>query len=148
VLGVLYGSFTHPLTILSGAAVSWIRRARHAAHLQQHYDGGLRVGAQREQGKSLTEAIHEACLVRFRAIMMTTMAALVDTLPSRSTGAQGLSHAGCSVSRLSADALFSRMAKAHRRLHRRARRRASEPPATVREPDASRQAKARTSIYM
>jgi HAE1 family hydrophobic/amphiphilic exporter-1 len=39
------------------------------------------VAAQREQGKSPAEAIHEACLVRFRPIMMTTMAALVGTLP-------------------------------------------------------------------
>ena len=38
------------------------------------------VDAQR-QGKSPAEAIHEACLVRFRPIMMTTMAALVGTLP-------------------------------------------------------------------
>src|SRR5438309_10923252 len=39
------------------------------------------VAAQREHGKSPREAIHEACLVRFRPIMMTTMAALVGTLP-------------------------------------------------------------------
>ena len=39
------------------------------------------VEAQREHGKSALEAIHEACLVRFRPIMMTTMAALVGTLP-------------------------------------------------------------------
>ena len=39
------------------------------------------VGAQREHGKSALEAIHEACLVRFRPIMMTTMSALVGTLP-------------------------------------------------------------------
>jgi hydrophobic/amphiphilic exporter-1 (mainly G- bacteria), HAE1 family len=39
------------------------------------------VEAQREHGKSPLEAIHEACLVRFRPIMMTTMAALVGTLP-------------------------------------------------------------------
>jgi HAE1 family hydrophobic/amphiphilic exporter-1 len=39
------------------------------------------VAAQRDQGKSALEAIHEACLVRFRPIMMTTMAALVGTLP-------------------------------------------------------------------
>ena len=38
------------------------------------------VEAQR-QGKTPAEAIHEACLVRFRPIMMTTMAALVGTLP-------------------------------------------------------------------
>ena len=39
------------------------------------------VEAQRQHGKSPMEAIHEACLVRFRPIMMTTMAALVGTLP-------------------------------------------------------------------
>ena len=39
------------------------------------------VAAQREHGKEPLEAIHEACLVRFRPIMMTTMAALVGTLP-------------------------------------------------------------------
>ena len=37
--------------------------------------------AQREHGVSPAEAIHEACLVRFRPIMMTTMAALMGTLP-------------------------------------------------------------------
>jgi len=39
------------------------------------------VAAQRERGLSARDAIHEACLVRFRPIMMTTMAALVGTLP-------------------------------------------------------------------
>ena len=39
------------------------------------------VEAQRQHGKTPLEAIHEACLVRFRPIMMTTMAALVGTLP-------------------------------------------------------------------
>src|SRR5258708_29243975 len=39
------------------------------------------VEAQRVHGKSPRDAIHEACLVRFRPIMMTTMAALVGTLP-------------------------------------------------------------------
>src|SRR5438046_7159387 len=39
------------------------------------------VEAQREHGKSPREAIHEACLVRFRPIMMTTMSALVGTVP-------------------------------------------------------------------
>jgi len=37
--------------------------------------------AQRQQGKDPADAIFEACLVRFRPIMMTTMAALVGTLP-------------------------------------------------------------------
>jgi HAE1 family hydrophobic/amphiphilic exporter-1 len=39
------------------------------------------VEAQRTHGRTPREAIHEACLVRFRPIMMTTMAALVGTLP-------------------------------------------------------------------
>ena len=39
------------------------------------------MAAQRERGLSPRQAIHEACLVRFRPIMMTTMAALVGTLP-------------------------------------------------------------------
>ncbi len=39
------------------------------------------VEAQREHGKTPLEAIHEACLVRFRPITMTTFAALVGTLP-------------------------------------------------------------------
>src|SRR5262249_36212295 len=39
------------------------------------------VEAQRQHGKDPVDAIHEACLVRFRPIMMTTMAALVGTLP-------------------------------------------------------------------
>ena len=37
--------------------------------------------AAQEQGETAIETIHEACLVRFRPIMMTTMAALVGTLP-------------------------------------------------------------------
>ena len=37
--------------------------------------------AEREQGKSPREAIHEACLLRFRPILMTTMAALLGALP-------------------------------------------------------------------
>ena len=37
--------------------------------------------AQRERGKSPADAIHEGCLLRFRPIMMTTMSALMATLP-------------------------------------------------------------------
>jgi HAE1 family hydrophobic/amphiphilic exporter-1 len=36
---------------------------------------------QRNEGKTSAEAIHEACMIRFRPIMMTTMAALMGTLP-------------------------------------------------------------------
>ncbi len=39
------------------------------------------IEAQRDRGLSAADAIHEACLVRFRPIMMTTMAALMGTLP-------------------------------------------------------------------
>ena len=39
------------------------------------------LAAQRNEGKAPADAIYEACLVRFRPIMMTTMAALMGTLP-------------------------------------------------------------------
>jgi HAE1 family hydrophobic/amphiphilic exporter-1 len=39
------------------------------------------LAAQREEGKGAEEAIYQACLIRFRPIMMTTMAALMGTLP-------------------------------------------------------------------
>ena len=39
------------------------------------------LDAQRKEGKSPLEAIHQGCMVRFRPIMMTTMAALMGTLP-------------------------------------------------------------------
>jgi hydrophobic/amphiphilic exporter-1 (mainly G- bacteria), HAE1 family len=101
VLGVLYESFTHPLTILSGlpaaglGALLTLTIFRTELNLYAFVGVIMLVGlvkkngimmvdfaveAQR-QGKSPTEAIHEACLVRFRPIMMTTMAALVGTLP-------------------------------------------------------------------
>jgi HAE1 family hydrophobic/amphiphilic exporter-1 len=101
VLGVLYESFTHPLTILSGlpaaglGALLTLTLFRTELNLYAFVGVIMLVGlvkkngimmvdfaveAQR-QGKTPTEAIHEACLVRFRPIMMTTMAALVGTLP-------------------------------------------------------------------
>jgi HAE1 family hydrophobic/amphiphilic exporter-1 len=101
VLGVLYESFTHPLTILSGLPAAGLGALLTLTLFQTELNLYAFVGvimlvglvkkngimmvdfaieAQR-QGKSPTEAIHEACLVRFRPIMMTTMAALVGTLP-------------------------------------------------------------------
>jgi hydrophobic/amphiphilic exporter-1 (mainly G- bacteria), HAE1 family len=101
VLGVLYESFTHPLTILSGlpaaglGALLTLTLFNTELNLYAFVGVIMLVGlvkkngimmvdfaveAQR-QGKSPREAIHEACLVRFRPIMMTTMAALVGTLP-------------------------------------------------------------------
>src|SRR5438876_1947885 len=102
VLGILYESFTHPLTILSGlpsagfGALLTLLIFRTELSLYAFVGVIMLVGlvkkngimmvdfaveAQREHGKGPMEAIHEACLVRFRPIMMTTMAALVGTVP-------------------------------------------------------------------
>jgi HAE1 family hydrophobic/amphiphilic exporter-1 len=102
VLGILYESFTHPLTILSGlpsagfGALLTLLVFKTELSLYAFVGVIMLVGlvkkngimmvdfaveAQRAHGKTPTEAIHEACLVRFRPIMMTTMAALVGTLP-------------------------------------------------------------------
>ncbi|MDQ3743588.1 MAG: efflux RND transporter permease subunit [Acidobacteriota bacterium] len=102
VLGVLYESFIHPLTILSvlpsaglGALLTLLLFGRE---LDVYAFVGLimligivkknaimmidfALAAQREEGKGAGEAIYEACVVRFRPIMMTTMAALMGTLP-------------------------------------------------------------------
>ncbi|MBW8865201.1 MAG: efflux RND transporter permease subunit [Verrucomicrobia bacterium] len=102
ILGILYESFIHPLTILSG-----LPSAGFGALLTLMVFGidlniygfvGLvmlvgivkknaimmidfAIDAQRNHGKSPAEAIHEGCLLRFRPIMMTTMCALMATLP-------------------------------------------------------------------
>jgi len=102
VLGILYESFTHPLTILSGlpaagfGALLTLLIFKTELSLYAFVGVIMLVGlvkkngimmvdfaveAQRSHGKTPREAIHEACLVRFRPIMMTTMAALVGTLP-------------------------------------------------------------------
>jgi hydrophobic/amphiphilic exporter-1 (mainly G- bacteria), HAE1 family len=102
VLGILYESFTHPLTILSGlpsagfGALLTLLIFKMDLSLYAFVGIIMLVGlvkkngimmvdfavaAQREHGKEPLEAIHEACLVRFRPIMMTTMCALVGTMP-------------------------------------------------------------------
>jgi HAE1 family hydrophobic/amphiphilic exporter-1 len=102
VLGILYESFTHPLTILSGlpsagfGALLTLLVFKTELSLYAFVGVIMLVGlvkkngimmvdfaveSQRIHGKTPREAIHEACLVRFRPIMMTTMAALVGTLP-------------------------------------------------------------------
>ena len=102
VLGVLYESFVHPLTILSGLPFAGfgalLTLALFRVELSVYAFVGviLLVGlvkknaimmidfaldAERDHGKPAREAIVEACLVRFRPIMMTTMAALMGTLP-------------------------------------------------------------------
>ncbi|EFL49975.1 acriflavin resistance protein [Solidesulfovibrio fructosivorans JJ]] len=102
VLGVMYESFIHPVTILStlpsaGIGGLW-------ALLLFHEDLGIMavigiilligivkkngimmvdfaLSAEREEGKSPRDAIYDACLLRFRPIMMTTFAALLGALP-------------------------------------------------------------------
>jgi HAE1 family hydrophobic/amphiphilic exporter-1 len=102
VLGILYESFIHPITILSGLPSAGFGALIALWLFQMELNVYGFVGilmligivkknaimmidfaleAQRQQGKSPAEAIFEACLVRFRPIMMTTMAALVGTLP-------------------------------------------------------------------
>src|ERR1700719_1424055 len=102
VLGILYESFIHPLTILSGlpsaglGALITLLVFKDELNIFSFVGIIMLVGivkknaimmidfaveAQRTVGSSPTEAITEACLVRFRPIMMTTMAALVGTLP-------------------------------------------------------------------
>ena len=102
VLGILYESFIHPLTILSGlpaaglGALATLLLFGVDLNLYAFVGVIMLVGlvkkngimmvdfaieAQRREQKSAADAMYEACLVRFRPIMMTTMAALVGTLP-------------------------------------------------------------------
>jgi HAE1 family hydrophobic/amphiphilic exporter-1 len=102
VLGILYEDFIHPLTILSGlpsagfGALLTLLIFHVELNVYSFIGIILLVGivkkngimmvdfaieAQRNEGKSPFDAIYEACLIRFRPIMMTTMAALMGTLP-------------------------------------------------------------------
>ena len=110
VLGVLYESFVHPVTILStlpsaglgallilgvtGAGLDVIGIIGIVLLIGIVKKNAIMMidfalAAEREEGKSPREAIHEACLLRFRPIMMTTMAALLGALPLMlATGAE------------------------------------------------------------
>jgi HAE1 family hydrophobic/amphiphilic exporter-1 len=108
VLGILYESFIHPLTILSGlpsagfgALVTLlIFKALRIPNMDLNLFSMVGIvmligivkknaimmidfalDAQRNQGKNPADAIYEGCLIRFRPIMMTTMAAIMGTLP-------------------------------------------------------------------
>ena len=102
VLGILYESFIHPLTILTGLPFAAFGALLALLVFQLELDVYGFVGmvllvgivkknaimmidfaveAERKEGKSPEEAIVEACIMRFRPIMMTTMAALMGTLP-------------------------------------------------------------------
>jgi HAE1 family hydrophobic/amphiphilic exporter-1 len=102
VLGILYESFVHPVTILSGlplagfGALVTLMLFNTDLNIYAFVGVIMLVGlvkkngiimidfaieAQRNQSMGPAEAIHEACIVRFRPIMMTTMAALFGTMP-------------------------------------------------------------------
>jgi multidrug efflux pump subunit AcrB len=112
VLGVLYESFIHPITILStlpsagvGALLALLL-TNNALDVIGLIGIILLIGivkknaimmidfaleAERGEGKSPVEAIYEACMLRFRPIMMTTMAAMLGALPlalDRGTGSE------------------------------------------------------------
>ncbi|MGA2900360.1 MAG: efflux RND transporter permease subunit [Candidatus Acidiferrales bacterium] len=102
VLGILYESYIHPLTILStlpsagvgailallicGSELSVVALIGIILLIGIVKKNGIMMidfalEAERKEGKSSEEAIYEACLLRFRPIMMTTMAALLGGLP-------------------------------------------------------------------
>ena len=102
VLGVLYESFIHPITILSTLPSAGVGAFLALILFRQDLSVVAIIGlvlligivkkngimmvdfaleAERHHGKSSTDAIYEACLLRFRPIMMTTMAALLGGLP-------------------------------------------------------------------
>jgi multidrug efflux pump len=110
VLGVLYESYIHPITILStlpSAGVGAIL-AIFIFHTDLNVIAligiilligivkknailmiDFAIHAERVEGRSPTEAIYQACLLRFRPIMMTTMAALLGALPLAVGGGTG-----------------------------------------------------------
>jgi multidrug efflux pump len=102
VLGVLYESFIHPVTILSTLPSAGVGALLSLMLFHQDLSVVAIIGiilligivkkngimivdfaleAEREHGKESTEAIFEASMLRFRPIMMTTMAALLGGLP-------------------------------------------------------------------
>jgi len=102
VLGILYESFIHPLTILSTLPSAGVGAIVALLLFQVDLSVIAMIGiilligivkknaimmidfalvAERQHGKSPQEAIYEACVLRFRPIMMTTMAALLGGLP-------------------------------------------------------------------
>ncbi len=102
VLGVLYESYIHPITILSTLPSSGVGALLALLLFHQDFSVIALIGlvlligivkknaimmidfalaAERTEGKKPEEAIYQACLLRFRPIMMTTMAALLGALP-------------------------------------------------------------------
>ena len=102
VLGVLYESYIHPLTILSTLPSAGVGALLALMAFRSEFSIMALIGvilligivkknaimmidfaldAQRTRGLSALDAIYEACLLRFRPIMMTTMAAMLGALP-------------------------------------------------------------------
>ncbi|MTC57688.1 Multidrug transporter MdtC [Providencia rustigianii] len=102
VLGILYESFIHPITILSTLPTAGVGALLALIMAGNELDVIAIIGiilligivkknaimmidfalaAEREQGMSPYDAIYQACLLRFRPILMTTMAALLGALP-------------------------------------------------------------------
>ncbi|MDD9900059.1 MAG: efflux RND transporter permease subunit [Alphaproteobacteria bacterium] len=101
ILGMLYESFIHPITILSGLPSAGIGAIMTLMLFRMELDVIAIVGlvlligivkknaimmidfaiVARDEGKTAEDAIYEACMLRFRPIMMTTMSAIFGTLP-------------------------------------------------------------------
>jgi len=102
VLSILYESFIHPITILSGLPAAGVGALLTLMLFKMELSVIAIIGvimlvgivkknaimmidfaidAQRSRGEPPERAIHQACLLRFRPIMMTTMAAIMGTLP-------------------------------------------------------------------
>jgi HAE1 family hydrophobic/amphiphilic exporter-1 len=102
VLGILYESYVHPITILSGlpsagfGALLTLYLFRVELNIYSFVGLIMLIGivkknaimqidfaldAERREGKPPLEAIYQGCLIRFRPIMMTTMAALLGAVP-------------------------------------------------------------------
>ena len=112
VLGVLYESYIHPITILSTLPSAGVGALLALLIFRMDFSLIALIGiilligivkknaimmfdfalaAEREEGKTPEESIYQACLLRFRPIMMTTMAALLGALPlaiQQGTGAE------------------------------------------------------------
>ena len=112
VLGVLYESYIHPVTILSTLPSAGVGALLALIFCRTEFSVIALIGiilligivkknaimmidfaldAERQAGKSPVDAIYQACLLRFRPIMMTTMAALLGAVPlafSSGTGAE------------------------------------------------------------
>ncbi|GAB1438473.1 MdtB/MuxB family multidrug efflux RND transporter permease subunit [Providencia sp.] len=110
VLGILYESFIHPITILSTLPTAGVGALLALMMAGKDLDVIAVIGiilligivkknaimmidfalaAEREQGMSPYDAIYQACLLRFRPILMTTMAALLGALPLMLSGGVG-----------------------------------------------------------